>query len=287
MAPKNATRILVFAMAALAYLGCKASTAEQPQPALSPEKNMNHDIKDAVKAIGKARVYFNHKSVGDNILTGLERAATGHGSLDIRKVDESSGELSGAYFAHSTMGENGNPESKIQAFERLIDEILRPLPQVALMKLCYVDITSGTDVEALFQSYRAMVERLQTKRPEVALIHLTVPLTVRDAGWKGKIKQITGFRDETARANIKREQYNRLVRSAYRGANLFDLAELEATWPDGRRETFERDGDSYPSLVPLYTNDRGHLNTRGQDRVARGLIRTLHEVIRRPKAENG
>ncbi len=286
MVPKSATRTSIYAIAALALLGCNSSMAEQPRPAVSPEKNMKDDVKDALNEIGKARVYFNHKSVGDNILAGLERAATGDASLDVRKVEDGSGELSGAYFVHSTLGENGRPESKMEAFERFVDETLRPLPQVALMKLCYVDITSGTDVEALFHSYRAMVDRLQSKRPEVALVHVTVPLTVADRGWKATIKKLTGFKDETAGANIKREHYNRLIRNAYGGAGLFDLAELESVWPDGRRESFERDGKGYPSLVPLYTNDRGHLNSRGQDRAARGLIRALHEAIRRPKAEN-
>ena len=54
----------------------------------------------------------------------------------------------------------------------------------------------------------------------------------------------------------KAEQFNELLIKEYDGKEpVFDLAEIESTRPDGRRETFTKDGKTYYSLIPDYTYD--------------------------------
>lgn len=242
---------------------------------------MSQELEQDLRAVREARVYFNHMSVGNNILTGLEKLSTAGDPLDIRKIDEPTANLSESFFAHSMLGKNGDPESKMRGFESFVESGVRPDPQVALMKLCYIDIKRGTDVKTLFESYRSMIGRLEQKHPDIAFGYITAPLTVKDEGWKGALKALTGFKDDNAHANIERERFNRLLRDSFPADSIFDLAEVESHWPDGRRETFERDGRTYPSLVPAYASDRGHLNALGQERAARGLVRTLASLIRK------
>ena len=56
---------------------------------------------------------------------------------------------------------------------------------VAMMKLCYVDINSGTDVDALFATYRTTMAALQREVPGVTFIHVTVPLTTERDSCRG------------------------------------------------------------------------------------------------------
>ena len=53
---------------------------------------------------------------------------------------------------------------------------------------------------------------------------------------------------------------------------LFDLALIEATFPDGTRNVHQKDGQSFHALVPEYTYDGGHLNEKGRRIVAEQLL---------------
>jgi hypothetical protein len=44
------------------------------------------------------------------------------------------------------------------------------------------------------------------------------------------------------------------------------------TFPDGRRSTFTKAGETYYSMAPEYTYDDGHLNETGRKRIAEQLL---------------
>ena len=51
---------------------------------------------------------------------------------------------------HSTIGHNGDPESKMNDFQTFLDKRLGDTqPDMAMLKFCYVDISKKTDVPAL------------------------------------------------------------------------------------------------------------------------------------------
>jgi len=79
--------------------------------------------------------------------------------------------------------------------------------------------------------------------------------------------------------NIKRNEFNDLIRQEYGDSRrLFDIARAESTYLDGNRETFEKDGERYEALVPIFTNDGGHLNEMGRKVVAAHMLRVIADI---------
>lgn len=209
------------------------------------------------------KVFFGHQSVGRNIIKGINAALKGDTRLRVVELTTERSEPprgEGGYFAHANIGKNEEPYTKIRAFDTLLRDGLGAHVEVALLKLCYVDVTSGTDVQALFETYRDTLASLAQDYPDVRFLHATVPLTT---------SQVEN--------NILREKYSDLLRSQYRGA-LFDIAALESTAPDGSRVGGrDRSGRSYFELHGAYTSDGGHLNSEAARMAAVALLALIGE----------
>jgi hypothetical protein len=82
--------------------------------------------------------------------------------------------------------------------------------------------------------------------------------------------------------NSKRYEFNELIRKEYGGKDgFFDLAKIESTFPDGSRLLFKRDGKTYFSLVPDYTNDGTRLNREGNRVISEQLLILLAKLSER------
>lgn len=214
---------------------------------------------DSLQEVASARIVFGHQSVGWNVIEGMQ-AIYGARGVDLSVVDGPEGlPASGSGFAQVEIGSNGDPASKFAAFEQAVSA--GSDVEVAAMKLCFVDITAGTDVRQVFGQYQAMVADLQAREPDVALLHITVPLTVGDPA-----------------SNLKRQRYNTLVRRVY-SASLLDLARVESTRPSGSRVVGRWHGHRYLSLFGGYAADEGHLNARGAKRVAAAFVAALAQRL--------
>ena len=112
------------------------------------------------------------------------------------------------------------------------------------------------------------------------LIHVTVPLTTTKTTWKTWIKKLIGKKELWEYDdNIKRNEFNELLIKEYDGKEpVFDLAKVESTYPDGRRETCTHKGKTSYSLVPDYTYDGGHLNETGRKKAAEQLLILLAKL---------
>ena len=79
------------------------------------------DLAADLREVAKARIYFGHHSVGTNMLDGLRLIAAEQGVEDIQLVqlDEESA-ASEAFFAHSGVGRNGDPKSKVNEFAEVM-----------------------------------------------------------------------------------------------------------------------------------------------------------------------
>ena len=236
-------------------------------------------LRGDLEALRRRTVLFGHQSVGNDLLAGLADLAA-EAELPLRVTPlVGAGELPAGTLGHALVPENGQPLRKLEAFERLLGPGPAPV-EVALLKLCYVDVTEGTDVQALFERYRDTLAALRARHPATTFVRVTVPLTAVPTGPKAFLKRLLG-RDRHAPDDARREEFNALVRGAWRGPEpLFDLARIESTWPDGRPETFDVGGWSGPALVPAYTDDGGHLNATGRRRAARELVRILAALPR-------
>jgi hypothetical protein len=231
---------------------------------------------DALARLAERRVFFGHQSVGANVLDGLASLSAARGSpVRIVEVRSAGAALSPGTFAHAYVGTNGDPAGKLESFAGVLAGLARP-PDIALVKLCFVDIVPGTDVDGLFRTYRARLDELQRRYPTTRFVHLTVPLTIVQSGPKAWVKELLGRAPYGALENEARERFNAQLRATYAGREpLFDIARLESTSADGAPVVGAWSGRTMPALDGDYTDDGGHLNAAGRDRVARALVAYL------------
>jgi hypothetical protein len=169
---------------------------------------------------------------------------------------------------HSLIGENTEPLGKLQQFDSLIRGGVGQRVDVAVLKLCFIDVTPETNVEALFAAYRDTMAALERDFPKVTFVKTTVPLTTEPRRLS-KIKQwVTGQNDYGAAANAVRERLNEMIRKEYADEGLFDVAAVESTAADGSRPSGHHRGQPYFVLYAGYAADSGHLNVDGSQRVA-------------------
>jgi lysophospholipase L1-like esterase len=160
---------------------------------------------------------------------------------------------------HALIGENRHPVGKLKNFDATLRGGLAEQVDVAALKFCYIDIRWNSDVEDLFARYQDTLAQLESDYPQVRFVHMTVPLTTGPYGVRDHLKVLVG-RDD----NAARERYNDLMREAYGEEQLFDLARLEATEPDGSvREQ---------QLFGGYSSDGAHLNAAGSEQIAAELV---------------
>lgn len=98
---------------------------------------------------------------------------------------------------------------------------------------------------------------------------------------KALVKRLLGRHPYGTVENVRREEYNALLRAAYLGREpFFDLARVESTAPGGAPVTVDWGGRPAPALAREYTDDGGHLNAAGRLRAARELLEVLGGIVR-------
>src|SRR3989339_519067 len=227
-----------------------------------------------IELISSKKVFFGHQSVGYNIVVGINELLGGADSGIIRIVETSSVKDFGApVFAHSAIGRNKEPLTKMDGFKKTMDSGVGNRVEIAFFKLCYIDISAETDTKALFAHYAKVMAYLESKFPKVRFIHFTVPLREVIGGPKAGFKRILGLNVWGDEDNIKRTEYNEMMRNKFASTGrLFDLARYEAEYAGGKSSGFKLRGKIYPSLAHIYTDDGGHLNKTGREVVARRLL---------------
>jgi len=243
---------------------------------------MEPEIYKKLKVINQKNIFFGHRSVGENIISGVNEIISkdGHKEISINEW-KSNLKIDGNYFFHSNIGKNGDPKSKFKEFTDIVTDLANKNLELAMMKLCFVDITKKTNIYEVFQSYMTMINSLQIKYPNLTFIHFTVPLKSKPS-WMNGIKHFIINRDQdNQQDNIYRNKYNELILSKYPRKYIFDLAGFESTYPNGKRESTNVNGKLYYYLIKDYTDDGAHLNELGQQVIASEFINKLVEIITR------
>lgn len=264
-----------------------ALTACQPEPTAEPFR-MTDALQQDLATVGGARIFFGHQSVGRNVMQGLEDLQNdlGTAGITVLEMGETAPDLPDAFLLHSRVGENTQPASKCDDFKRQVGALAGRI-DYALLKFCYIDIDENSDVDAIFGYYRRTLDDLKARHPDITFVHVTSPLRHTASGPGVWIREIMGKPNRSKLANIKRNQFNEHLRSTYAGDPIFDIAASESTYPDGRRESFVKDGKTYYSLIGAYTHDGGHLNETGRRYVAADMMQALAGVIRARNAAAG
>lgn len=263
-----------------AHLGGAGKTVEVPAVAQSSTPPANGDL----ATFDQTRVFFGHQSVGVNIISGFPAVFGAAPQPDVVESRDARG-AQGGYFQHAAIGGNGDPLGKIADFKALVESGIGDNVDVALMKLCYVDFTSSTDPQAVFDAYAATMETLEREYPNVAFVYTTVPLTT-DPGWfesaKSTFKVWLGRSDSSQPVNLVRGQFNELVRERYANTGrLFDIAALESQLDNGNHAAMEYQGTTYMVMNPGLASDGAHLNDAGAKLLAADLVRVVASTQQR------
>jgi hypothetical protein len=165
----------------------------------------------------------------------------------------------------------------MREFSEIINDLAKKNLNIAMMKLCFVDINNSSNIHDIFQSYNLMIDSLRKNFPDIIIIHFTVPLK-SEPSLLNKIKDIIkGRRSSQLSDNLARKKYNALLLSRYSKEDIFDIAEAESTYPNGERAKEMVNGEPCYFLIKDYTDDGGHLNQKGQLIIAEKLIEKIYE----------
>ncbi len=243
---------------------------------------MDQTVIDNLKSIEKFKIYFGHQSVGFNIMDGVADLIkeAGNENINILGTDGKQ-DLPEYYFVHSKVGKNTEPNSKCDAFSEILSGDFAKNLDVTFLKFCFVDMQAEDDPKSVFEYYQSTMDSLNKKYPKLSIVHVTIPLTTIQTGWKVILKNLLGKKVGGYPENVKRLEFNEMLKKYYKDDPIFDLAAVESTYPDGSRECFEQDGSTYYALAPDYTYDGGHLNELGRKLAAKELIRILAETIKK------
>jgi hypothetical protein len=238
------------------------------------------ELKADLSVLRDARVLFGHQSVGGNVLDGVRELASRLGVEPIPvAADEGAPAAPGARFVEFKVGRNGAADSKLAAFEARVGRAASAgeVFDVVAMKLCYVDFGPETDAKAVFAGYRRVIDTIRARQTPPVVLHVTTPLTTRLAAWKVMVKSLLRRPDARAVENLRRAEYNELLRRQYAGEPVFDLAAVES----GRPASAE---GPKPALLDEYSDDGGHLNAAGRDAAARAFVHALGTAVRTSRA---
>lgn len=229
-------------------------------------------------SLAHKKIYFGHKSVGQNIIAGLNDVMRDYPAikLDIRETTSPEA-FTQPGFAHSMLGTNKFPQSKIDSFREIMESGVGRAADIAFFKLCFVDIDHTSDLHDIFNSYVETVERLEARFPDVKIITFTVPLVSQPVGLKSRLNKILGRMPWYETDHIQRSLYNDMLRARFKGS-LFDLAAIESHVSDTKRASFTKGGKRYDILYRSYTDDGGHLNAMGRQIVAVELLCLLAAI---------
>lgn len=234
-----------------------------------------------LRVLSEARVLLGHQSVGRNILAGLESLSEEAGvPLRILEVNGAPPDGEPGIF-HSNIGENGNPDSKCEMFVQLLTAYGKPEYDLAMMKFCYTDLGRDTplEVDAMIKRYDRVVDNVHEQRPDIILVHATMPLRADPPGKKTFVKRLVGMSMAGDADNVLRNAFNEALRKRYADEPMFDLAAMESTLPDGSRSAFEHDDQPVYTLAQSYTEDGGHLNEFARRRAAIAFVSALASTL--------
>jgi hypothetical protein len=224
-------------------------------------------------SVAQARLFFAHQSVGADLIAGIESLASRRRVPAIEGLTAPRVNGSGRpALLHAALGRNGDPDSKLAAFAEWLEAGIGREVDHAMVKFCYVDLTSPDQAENLARAYDEYMARIRAAHPAVRLVHCTIPLRTLPQGIYATARRLLGHRHAEVERNRARELFNAHLRRQHAGEPLFDLARIESTRPDGKTCDQRRGAVRVPGLVPDYTSDGGHLNNQGRQIVASAFL---------------
>jgi len=112
--------------------------------------------------LSQKKIFFGHQSVGYNIIDGVKDLMGEFPRIKLNIIKTSDpADFNKPLFAHTGVGKNTNPQSKIDAFAGIMQNGIGSKADIAFFKFCLVDITAETDAQKVFAEYKNAMSRLQ------------------------------------------------------------------------------------------------------------------------------
>ena len=272
---------IIYCVIALFLLGCD----EENEMSIGNSQNAGSLIAEIstndLERLAGQSIYFGHQSVGNSIVKGIEEVLAQDGRISLN-IEESRtrSDLTGPVLVHFWAGENRKPLLKIEDFKTSVSAGSENATDIAFLKFCFVDFEKNTNVQEVFQTYVTSIDQLKIQNPNTLFVHFTSPLTTIQKGPKALVKKVLGMDVWGVEENIKRQQYNELLKNKYSEKEpVFDIAAVESTKPDGTRVIFTKNDEQYYAMFEDYTTDGGHLNENARKIVAAELIKFLAKLV--------
>lgn len=247
----------------------------RPDPVVAVEPfEVPEPTADQIDTVAGARIFFAHQSVGESLIDALPSLSARAGT-DAPRIARLEGGVpsEGGVLIETMIGRNGDPLGKVAEFDRVLRAGLADTLDVALLKLCFVDVHAGVDVHSLFESYRDTMSGLERDFPDVTFVYATVPL-MHERDLFIRAKRVLGRGGEFDPIhNVVREQLNAMIRAEYAGTGrLFDVAKAEAAGKSGQVEVLGADEGVFLSLRSSLATDSGHLTDEGATLIGGALV---------------
>ncbi len=268
---------LVLAVAVLKVTTYEIRTEENKTPLLTIE-----DVPQAWWAeLARKKIFFAHRELGDEIIDGMEIVLREHESIKLKIVESTEpSSFDEPVFAHAKIGRCRYPESKLNGLKEVLEAGVGEKTDIVFLKFCYIDVIWETDAEGIFRDYQKMVEELKARYPKTDFLHLTVPLGSKPKRSKKVLREAVKLligRPSAFDDNLRRQQYNDLLRETYPEPNsFFDLAFVEAVNPEGLVcSTSVRGEDKVLVKAPEYGSSLSHLGKEERKKIGEQLLIAL------------
>ena len=246
-------------------------------------------------AVRVQRICFVHDALGSEIAAGLRTIASrkpelayavrvyrGERRARDRSEDETAQSFDRPGIFSVSVGHNGEPEDKIDAFEAILLSDEAATIDVALLKFSCADIGRSTDVNRVLERYVHAIETIRRERPTLRIVHCTAPLREPDHGAKAAIKKIARIGPDAA--NATRGRFNALLRKRFANETIFDVAAAESVRLDGSEEIVVVQDERWPALAPEYGRGAHDLTDAGRLVLARECLLALARACAVPTA---
>ena len=122
----------------------------------------------SLKKLADQRIYFGHQSVGFNIIEGINDIMKENHQIRLKVIETNDpADMNKPIFAHSRIGKNTYPQSKIDAFASFIEKGIGKKANIAFFKLCFADIIGTTDVNRIFEFHKNTMSHVKKEYPHL------------------------------------------------------------------------------------------------------------------------
>lgn len=276
---KNDNYFYIVVIICIIFISSCSKGKEDMTTKLGPYTRISDVPNEVWEKLSLKKIYFGHQSVGNNIIDGIKDVMKTNPNVKLNIVETTDlSQVKSGCFAHSKVGKNLDPISKINDFVNINENGIGNSADIAFFKFCYVDISEETDLVDIYKKYKKEMRSLAEKYSKTRFVHVTVPLNSKPKEPDSLFNKIKNFiktvigKGSNNNAAAKFE-YNEMLRKEYtKEGELFDLALSESINRNGVKSTVIKGNEQLQFLTPEFTNDGGHLNETGRIKVAEDFL---------------